>query len=157
MKEVVSRTMIEVDMINPHSGEIFKVQGSDEHISTYYSVRNITSRINSMDLFTAMEKTCKSSKDIYIVNTLFDKADSHNEIRLSNITNTAKDLGVSRVKLTTFLKRMVDTNMLHKLDTGIYMINPFMFTGRRVRSNELREAAQVMWDTITLGKCKDTL
>jgi hypothetical protein len=31
-----------------------------------------------------------------------------------------------------------------------------MFTGRRVRSNELREAAQIMWDTISLGKVPDT-
>ncbi len=75
-------------------------------------------------------------------------ADKQNEIRISNIGKLAKDLDVSRQKLTTFLKSTEEVRpdrLTIKLDTGVYMVNPMVFTGKRIRSNEQREEAQMIW------------
>ena len=148
MKETSNRTLVELDVVNPTTGEVFKVNGSNQETNKYYSIKKITSRINAMDMFTLMEKTCKSSKDISIINSLTEKADFENKIRIDNISNFAKELEISRVKLTKFLKLLTDNNFLYKLDVGIYLINPFLFVGRKVNSNEKRESAQKEWERL---------
>ena len=145
MKESISRTRIELDATNPITGEVFKVQGLTEQSSKYYSVRKITSRINAMDLFTIMADLCRSPKDIQILNSLTDKLDKENTLRIDNISNLAKELGVSRPKLTMFLKSMEDYSFADKLDRGIYFVNPYVFVGKRVNSNKLREELQEKW------------
>lgn len=155
MKETISRVVVEMDAINPTTGELFKIHGVNEEQNRYYSVRKLTSRINAMDLFSLMENVCKSSKDIHMMNILTERVTRENELRIDNITNLASDLDVSRVKLTTFLKSLVDSNFLHKLDVGVYLVNPYVFVGRRVKSNELREAAQHRWlDFLETNKTK---
>lgn len=148
MKEVINRTLLELDVANPITGEVFKVSGTNEESSKYYSIKRITSRINAMDLFSIMEKTCKSSKDISVLNILLETADDQNKIRIDNISKLSEELSISRVKLTKFLKILVDNRLLNKLDTGIYLVNPLVFVGRRVRSNKLREEAQSQWEQL---------
>jgi len=145
MKEVNERIVIEIDAINPTTGEIFKLDAIEEIKTKYYSVSKITTRINSMDLFTTMEKVCTSSKDISTLKYLTELIGSDNFIRLDSITGSAKVLKISRVKLTKFMKGLIDVEFLLKMDTGIYFVNPFVYVGRRVRSNELRENAQLKW------------
>ena len=146
MRIVKNRKLVEMDVKDPTTGEFFKAQGSNEETIEYYSISKITSRINAMDLFTIMENTCKSSKDIYMMNELTELVDNCNQIRIDNISNLAKDLNVSRSKLNAFLKKLIDNNFLQKLNIGIYFVNPYIFVGRRVRSNKLREEAQRAWD-----------
>lgn len=149
MKESESRLVVELDAINPTTGELFKLTGTNEESNKYYSISKITSRVNAMNLFSTMELVCKSSKDIHIFNYLTEKADSGNKLRIDNISALADELEVSRVKLTKFLKLLTDSDFTFKLDRGVYMINPFIFVGRRVKSNELRESAQSEWKQIT--------
>ena len=149
MKESVNRTLVELAVVNSSTGELFQITGTNEETCTYYSVKNITTRINAMDLFTIMEITCKSSKDISIINHLTEMVGKDNIIRIDNITELAKDFSISRVKLTTFLKLLADNKFTYKLDKGVYLVNPFIFVGRRVNSNKLREAAQAKWEKIT--------
>ncbi len=145
MKEVTRSTSVELEATNPTTGEIFSITGEHRETSRYYSVSNITSRINAMDLLTTMANTCKSPKDIHILNQLIDTVYSDNTIRIDNISKLATDLGVARSKLNTLLKAFEDDGFFKKLDAGIYMVNPFTFVGRRVKSNELREEAQLRW------------
>ena len=104
-----------------------------------------TSRINTMQLLRVMEEVCKSPKDIKILNVLLDMAGSDNKIRIDNITSLASELGVSKVKFTLLLKSLQEADFFMKLDRGIYFVNPFVWIGRRAKSNELRESAQLEW------------
>jgi len=148
MKESTKRTVVEMDVIDPTTGELFKAQGINEVTERYYSIKRITSRVNAMDLLFKMEAICKSPKDINILNMLLDTHDNENKIRIDNITNLAKDIGISRSKLNSLLKKCVDTDLFRKLDRGIYFINPYIFIGRRVRSNKDRESCQAQWNRV---------
>ena len=145
MREEQIRSVIELEVTNPITGDRFTTHGEQLNTSTYYSIRNITSRINAMDLLTKMAETCKSPKDITILNQLLDTADKYNTIRIDNIAAKAKEYDVARSKLNALLKAFEDVELFRKLDKGIYLVNPFVFMGRRVKSNELREAAQLSW------------
>jgi len=151
MKESVSSLSVEVDVVSPTTGEIIKVNGIATEHSKYYSVSKITSRINTMTLLTVMSKTTKSPKDIEILNHLLDIADRYNEVRV-NITQLAKKLGISRVKLSRLLKSFEVEDFFYKIDTGVYFINPFIWVGKRVNSNELREKAQLRWNKTNNNK-----
>ena len=151
MRERRSRTVIELDVLD-HNGEIRPFKAVEDNVDTYYSITNITSRINAMDMFTIMEKTCKSAKDISVFNALTERTDKENKVRIDNISDLAKTLEVSRPKLTMFLKALVTNGFFHKLDRGVYMINPIIFVGRRVRSNTLRAEAQMFWRTLCDNK-----
>ena len=150
MREVVNRTAVELEIRNPSTGELFQIEGTNTETSKYYSIRNITSRINAMDLFSILEKVCKSSKDIKVINILLDKLGSDNRVRIDNISNLANELEVSRSKLNAILKQAEDNNFFKKLDRGIYFVNPYVFVGRRVRTNELRANAQEQWNELAL-------
>jgi predicted transcriptional regulator of viral defense system len=101
-----------------------------------------------MDLLTKMAETCKSPKDISILNRLLDTAYSDNTIQIDNVTMLAEEYEVARSKLNGLLKAFEKAGLFKKLDRGIYFINPFIFVGKRVKSNELREVAQQKWRSI---------
>ena len=146
MKEVNTTTSINLEGYNPITGEVFEFEAISNTKEKYYSISNITTRINNMDFLSKMEKICKSSKDITIVKYLLELHGNDNYIRISNISNLAKQLKVSRRKLTDILKRMETSDLVLKTDRGIYMINPFIWIGKRVRTNLLREQAQNIWE-----------
>jgi len=127
-----------------HNRDLFSASSNRYNIP----IKNITSRINAMDLFNVMEQVCKSSKDIIITNKLTEKVSKENEIRIDNISKLAEEFEIARSKLNNILKSYVDTNFMHKLDRGVYMINPNIFVGKRVRSNKLREEAQIKWNQL---------
>jgi hypothetical protein len=148
MKEYTKSYVAEIEAINPTTGELFKLHGEATESSAYYNISKITSRINAMDLLTKMAETCKSPKDISILNRLLDTAYSDNTIRIDNVTTLAEEYEVARSKLNGLLKAFEKAGLFKKLDRGIYFINPFIFVGKRVKSNELREAAQQKWRSI---------
>lgn len=154
MKEVTRTTVAFLEAIDMQTGETIPIAGRHEEVSKHYSIKKITSRINAMDLFSVMEHTCTSPKDIALLSLVTDMADKENIIRIDNISKLAETSNVSRVKLTTFLKNQVDASFFYKLDRGVYMINPFILVGRRVKSNELREAAQIKWEALTKAETK---
>jgi len=128
------------------------MQGLHKEDVMYYSISKITSRVNIMDLLTVMEKTCKSPKDISILNQLLDTVDSENKIRIDNIKELAIKLNVARSKLNALLKAFENYTLFYKLGKGVYMVNAFIFVGKRVNSNALRETAQKTWVEIEKGK-----
>jgi len=102
-----------------------------------------------MNLLDKLSEICKSSKDIKLINEILELHNFSNIIVIHNITEKAKDLGITRSKLNELFKRSVDKGFMRKIGTGIYFINPFIFVGRRVKSNELRELAQLEWGKLT--------
>ena len=145
MKEVNKSLSVEVDVINPSTGETIKVNGTHTETTKYYSIRKITSRIDTMTLLEIMSKTTKSPKDIEVLNYLLSMADRYNEIRLNSISGLAKELKIGRTKITILLKSFEDEDFFKKLDKGVYFVNPFIWVGRKCNSNKLREEAQIRW------------
>jgi len=99
-----------------------------------------------MTLLEIMSKTTKSPKDIEILNHLLNTADRYNEVRIESITALAKELDVGRTKLTVLLKAFQDEDFFYKISRGVYVVNSFVWVGKRVNSNELREQAQIKWN-----------
>ena len=148
MKEVKKQVTINLEAYDSETGESHTFEATETIKEEYYSIRKITTRINNMDFLGTLEVVCKSSKDINIVNNLLELHDNNNYIRLSNISDYARNIECSRQKLTDILKRMQNSNLIYKTDRGIYMINPYIWIGRRIRSNKLREEAQLQWTKI---------
>lgn len=145
MKETTKTSSVVLEVINPSTGQKFLTKGSSQETNKYYSIKNITTRVNSMDLLNVLSKICKSPKDLNIMNNLLEEANSEGKIVIPNISAKSKEFSIARSKLNEILKNAVKNNFFCKLDKGVYFINPFIFIGKRVRSNEMREALQKTW------------
>ena len=97
-----------------------------------------------MDYLTVLESTCSSSTDIRVFRELMEAADVNNLFVITNVTKKSKQLGISRTKLNNILKSLADQDFVRK-DQGTFFVNPFVFVGKRVRSNGQREALQLSW------------
>ena len=133
-----------LEVVDPETNESFSVAGSVNEKSKYFSISKITSRINNMDYLTVLESTCSSSTDIRVFRELMEAADVNNLFVITNVTKKSKQLGNSRTKLNNILKSLADQDFVRK-DQGTFFVNPFVFVGKRVRSNEQREALQLSW------------
>ena len=102
-----------------------------------------------MDLLRILAKVCKSPKDLNLMNTLLDESTSEGYVVIANIKAKAEDLGVARSKLNNILSVAVKEHLLFKTDKGTYFINPYIFIGKKVRSNQIREALQKKWAELT--------
>lgn len=151
MIETDETIIISGDFISAETGEMHNIHAKSEINKRYYHISKLTSRINAMNLFKVQAKICKSSKDILLFANILDLMDIYGEIRISNISEFSKTQNVSRRKFTDILSRMekVEPKLLFKLDRGIYKVNPFLYIGRKVRSNEIREKLQLEWIELT--------
>jgi len=122
-----------------------KEHGIEGRKSSYYNIRNLTSRINAMDLLTTIETLSKSQKDTHVIKVIIEDSDKYGEFRFNSVTELAKNCNISRVKMSTLLKNFVEYNFLYKISTTVYMVNPFTVTNKRMRSNESIENAQKRW------------
>jgi len=145
MKITTKETVVTLETYSPITGEVIPVEGRKVKSDKYYSIQKITTRINAMTFLEVLTKTCKSSKDIEIVNFILDKQKSDGNIYIPNITKEAENMDISRSKLNKILKELLNNNLLYKKEKGIYLVNPFIFIGKKVRSNEAREKLQQEW------------
>ncbi len=118
---------------------------SDNEINIEPSIIDGDTLINTYEFLTRMSKACKSSKDISIFKYILDGININNIVIIDNISKLAIEMDISRQKLTDMLKLLEEVSLIKKIDRGIYMINPFIFVGKRVRTNALREKAQTNW------------
>ena len=149
MRESTSTTTAELDVVNPHTGEMFTVSGKTTEVSKYYSIKKITTRINQMDFTTALFTICKSELQGRVLASLLDSLDSDNRLLVLNQVELAKSLGISVKTLKTVLYNLGESELAVKQSTGLYVINPFIFIGRRTRSNEQREQLQTEWPLVS--------
>lgn len=149
MRETTTTSSVLLEVVNPETGNKFVTEGSSKEVTKYYSIKRITSRVNSMDLLNVLAKVCKSPKDLTLMNVLLDESNTDSRIVITNISTKAAELGVARSKLNNILSTAVKENFLYKIDKGIYLVNPYIFIGKKVRSNEIREALQKEWAKLT--------
>jgi len=100
-------------------------------------------------LFDTMGKVCASGTDSKILGKLLSMSDSSNEIKILNITNFAKTIGVGLTSLKALLKRAVEQDLFHKLATGHYFVNPYIIMSDALVASgyAAQEASQLRWTT----------
>lgn len=119
--------------------------------TTFYPVTEVTERMNMRNLFRTLATTLKSSNDILILGEVLHETNINNDIVICNISTYATRLGVSRSTLNALLQRATDANLFHKVDTGQYMVNPFMFMGAPAtdKGYQQQELVQARWKELT--------
>ena len=132
-------------------GKIVVLNGITKTKSTYYKVEEINGGISIMTLFNVLAKVCKSGLDTQVIGKLIDSADKNNEITIANISKFATANGLCREVLTRLLNRATDEALFHKIDTGHYMVNPYIIMSKGLTAGgyELQENRQIHWRKIT--------
>ena len=132
-------------------GNIVVLNGITKTKSTYYKVEEINGGISIMTLFNVLAKVCKSGLDTQVIGKLIDSADKNNEVIIGNISKFATTNGLCREVLTRLLNRATDEALFHKIDTGHYMVNPYIIMSKGLTAGgyELQENRQIEWRKIT--------
>lgn len=119
--------------------------------TTYFNVQEMNGRYNSMELFNVLGEVAKSGKDNKLVGCLIGLANNVNEIHIHNMTEFASLQDISRESLKKLLLRAVEHDLLHKITTGHYMVNPYiiMSKGLTAAGYEVQEATQLKWRKVT--------
>ena len=143
MKESVKTTIMNLDVIDSN-GEIQSMLATQVNAQKYYNITKLTTRINNMDFTDIQANICRSSRDIRLLGELLDLQGSDGRIRLV-ITSFAQKHSVTRLVVDNITKRSLEHDLFKKEDRGVYFINPYVFIGRKIRSNQQRESLQVEW------------
>ena len=137
--------------VTTDDGDRVLLNGTTKTKSTYYKVEEINGGITIMTLFNALSKICKSGSDTQIIGKLIEMADSNNEIIVINISKFAETHSTSRESIKRLLSRATDEALFHKIDTGHYMVNPYIIMSKGLTAGgyELQENRQIYWRKIT--------
>lgn len=119
--------------------------------TTYYNVQEMNGRHNSMELFNILSEVAKSGQDNRLIGNILSIADKVNEVHIHNMTELAEELGVSRESLKKLMSRATEYNLLYKINTGHYIVNPYviMSKGLTAAGYATQEAVQVRWIELT--------
>ena len=132
-------------------GKVLILHGNSKTKTTYYKVEEINGGINIMTLFNVLSKVCKSGLDTQVIGKLIESADRNNEIVITNISKFAETNDISLEGLKRLLNRATDEALFHKIDTGHYMVNPYIIMSKGLTAGgyELQENRQIHWRKIT--------
>ena len=100
---------------------------------------------NHLEFTNCIADIAASSAQVRLLATLMDMVDADNRLVILNQVSLAKELGVGVKALKTVLKKLGESELAIKKQTGLYLINPFIFIGKRTRSNQAREQLQLEW------------
>lgn len=127
------------------------LQGEVNTQKTYYPVKELNERINLKNTFKSLSEVCRSSRDIEILGEILERTDITNKILLPNLSELAEEFNISRQHLNTLLNRAEDANLLYKINTRHYMLNPYKIMGAKASScdYETQEMIQVSWKELT--------
>ena len=98
--------------------------------------------VDSIKFTTVLGIVATSIKQLEVVAYLLD---SINKLVIMNQTKLADRIGCGRKTLSTILSNLAKSELAVKEDTGLYHINPYIYIGKRTRSNEAREQLQLEW------------
>lgn len=96
-----------------------------------------------MDLFKTQEKICCSSNDIKLFRGILVHT-SREHLFSKSAVELANEFNIARPTASSFLKKCRDNDLLLKIATNKYLVNPFMFTPPGAQS-DLIEKAQWDW------------
>lgn len=138
-------------------GNEVTLTGVEETNGKWYNVTELNGKVSIMSLFEVLGKVSKSGKDNVIVGNLIELTNRNNEIHIPNIGKFANSQDASRETVKRLLKRVVDNELLHKLDTGHYMLNPYIIMSKGLTNGgyKLQENVQIQWRKVT-GLLTDT-
>ena len=145
MKENIVTTSVEFDVVDKVTGEVITVEGKTTQHSKYYNIRQLTTRINQMEFVLTLSTLISNPKQLEVVAYLLDSIDADNKLVIMNQTKLADRIGCGRKTLSTILSNLAKSELAVKEDTGLYHINPYIYIGKRTRSNEAREQLQLEW------------
>ena len=151
MAYVKEETSIYSVNVTSENGEIFSMDKALPTKSSYFKIHEMNGRHNDMELFEVIGEISKSGKDVKVVGIITRLADYNNKIVIPNISRFAENNDMSREALVKLLKRAVDSKLLFKIDTGYYMLNPYIIMSKGLTSAgfEAQELAQIKWREIT--------
>jgi hypothetical protein len=114
--------------------------------------RNLNTRVNLVDLMQALIGIAKSPKDLAIMLELVEEMLPNNEIMIPNLTRFSELHDISIASFKRLLSRAEDTALLHKLNTGHYLVNPFVIASKGLTSkgNEAIREIQTKWSELTV-------
>lgn len=115
--------------------------------------KKLNARIQTMDFLQIMSEVAKSSKDILILKDVINEADVANEIKLVNITKFADSIGAGVTAVKGILSRACEHGLLHKIDTGHYMMNPYVLLskGLTYATDDGQVVAQDRWTNYSVA------
>lgn len=149
----ITKTENHIHQVNATTddGKRLLLNGITKTKSTYYKVEEINGGISIMTLFNVLAKVCKSGLDTQVIGKLIDSADKNNEVTIVNISKFADTNDISRESLKRLLNRATDETLFHKIDTGHYMVNPYIIMSKGLTAGgyELQENRQIYWRKIT--------
>jgi len=111
-----------------------------------YSIKRLNMKIWQEGLDRVMNEVISSNTDTRLFNYIKSLMDKNGQI-LINQTHIASEFNLSRQKIATFIKKLINTGFIHKVVNGVYIINPFIIRPKGM-SNEDCEAAQTYWASI---------
>ena len=151
MAYVKEETSIYSVNVTTDGGEIFSMDKTVPTKGSYFKIHEMNGRHNDMELFEVIGEISKSGKDVKVVGIITRLADYNNKIVIPNISRFAENNDMSREALVKLLKRAVDSKLLFKIDTGYYMLNPYIIMSKGLTSAgfEAQELAQIKWREIT--------
>jgi hypothetical protein len=135
-------------------GTHIPIEGTKTIQQTNYSIKKLNSRIflnkgeGMQDLFTTQASICSSSKNIKMFRELLVRTDNQHILRMS-AKKFAELMKVTRNTASTFFKKCTENNLLHKMETNEYLVNPYLFTPIGAKG-EIIEKAQLQWAEIEL-------
>ena len=134
------------DLHDNTSGETFGIIAFPKNGEDKYTLRRLKMNIWSEGYTWVMRKTCNSSKDIELFELVLNQANRDN-LMIASISKLMALSGMSRGKISTFIKRLIKVGFLGKEDTSVYMINPYVYIGNKayVTSKTAKAMLQVEW------------
>jgi hypothetical protein len=114
--------------------------------------RNLNTKVNLVDLMQALIGIAKSPKDLAIMLELVEEMLPNNEIMIPNLTRFSELQDISIASFKRLLSRAEDVALLHKLNTGHYLVNPFVIASKGLtsRGNEAIREIQTKWSELTV-------
>ena len=118
---------------------------------TFYNVQELNARISMIGLFETLAKVCKTSRDTEVMGKLLDSANNNNEVFIPNITKFSTASGISIASLKRLLTRAEEHDLIYKIDTGHFLVNPYILISKGLTSGgyAAQETAQVRWREVT--------
>lgn len=146
MAYIINETVTGNATLYDVNGNPFDVDLTKQKNFEFYNVTEIDGRFN-MNIFKVLGKTCKTGNDVVVLGELLQDVNQMNELIIPNISAKAEKIEISRKHLNTVLNNAVDSNLLHKMDSGYYLVNPYVLMMPKASKSgyKIQELIQVRW------------
>lgn len=132
MKELLKT---EVGIIDYETGEVKKHSAVIER--HYDTPKSLNFKGNVMTIGEKMSYICKGPKDIDMFWYLMSIANENNSFKEPSKIAKEADWDISKMK--KFLKRGIEAGMWMRIGRGIYLINPYVFKGKKTTNKKTIE------------------